>query len=131
MRTEVTNENIAQLKHRDIVIFALFCAKQVERKVNNIEAIKCMRVTELWLDGKATVEECMHAADTGYAANNIGYTTDCDYAAVNAAYIVYTTNAVYYAAYAADTKVNKVKQEEYLYELININEIVEQQLLGV
>jgi len=153
MRTEATKENIGLLSHKDKVRFALFCAKQIEQTVP--EAIACIRVVERWLDGKATADECRRVA---YAAYNAAAHANAAYAAYAAT--AHAANAVAaYAAYAAaanaaaDAAANaaanaaaaaytaaactarhrqeiKERQEVYLYELIYINEIVEQTLLN-
>ena len=80
---------------------------------------KTLETVELWLDGKATVEECKVTADAAYAAYTVAVayaayavaaaTADAADAAANAAAAAwyaayaaaYATNAAYYAANAA------------------------------
>ena len=99
-----------------------------------------MRVTELWLEGKASVEDCRRAADTHYADTHYAdthYAAAAYDAARTVTYAAYATCAVAYdaayaaytAVYAADAGARKQKMMEYLYELVYINEIAEQVLL--
>jgi hypothetical protein len=121
-------EYLKQLSHRDCVLFALFCAKQVKPTLP--EAIKAIEVTERWLEGKATREECRDAA---YAANAVvnaaAYAAYAAYAA-NAANAAYAAYAAAYATYATDATALKEAQMEYLYELLYVDEIFEQKVLG-
>ena len=67
----VTQKMLQKLNHKDQVRFALHCADQVKDKWKDIpEAVTAVAVTELWLEGKATSEECKLAANAGYAAAN-------------------------------------------------------------
>jgi hypothetical protein len=131
MKTEVTVDNISKLSRKDIVRFALFCAKQVDSKAP--EAIACINVVERWLDNKATSDECRaaahaaFAADAAYAAYAAARAAahaaaDAADAAANAA----NTTAYAAAAYSTDAQ---VAQEQYLYELLHIDDIIEQTLL--
>ena len=129
MKTKVTVDNIKLLSHKDIVRFALFCTKQVDSKTP--EAIACIRVVERWLVGKATSDEC-HAA-AAVASANAAYTAyAAAHAAVHVAAAAYAAAAAAtraaYAANAAHTA--RAAQERYLYELLNINDIIEQTLLA-
>ena len=131
-RTEITKKNINLLLHKDKVRFALFCAKQV--KQTKLEAIECIRIVELWLDGKATMDECRAAATAAYYAvyaANVASHVSVYATAYTAAYAVTDAHrsTAYATRYASNTKHEVIKQEEYLYELIHINEIVEQILL--
>jgi len=143
MKTKVIRENIKLLSHKDKVRFALFCAKQVVQPTGIPEAHKCIRVVELWLDGKATTDDCKRAAYTAdavaanyaaHAATNVAYAAYAANAnaATNAAARAAACTAYACTAYAAnDTAASSVRpaQERYLYELIYINDIVEQVLL--
>ena len=137
---EITREDLKPLNHRQKVVFALFCANQVYDKWKNIpEAVKAIEVTEKWLEGKATAKECKAAANAAYA----GYAAAVYAAANAAANAAYATNAaagatyavagaVYAAANAAAyaNKQQAIKeQHKYLYELINIDKILEETLL--
>jgi len=156
MRTEVTEENIGLLSYRNKVQFALFCVKQAIHLTDSHEAHKCVDVLELWLEGKASADECMNASVDANGSNkvhaipNTHNNATAAYYVVNAAYYAayataiipssYTTYATYTAANHVVTAIDQVfdysasvtrkQQEAYLYELIHINEIVEQTLLG-
>ena len=165
---ENRKKNINKLSHKDKVRFALFCARQVEHIWKSVpEAVEAVKVTELWLIGKATSEECSaNAADAAdaatyaaaYAAANAAYAANAAayaavaytaYAAANAAAdaaadaadaVAYTAYAAAYAAVAytaaadaadaatyADTK---IEQMEYLSDLLHLDSIFENVLLG-
>ena len=163
---------IEQLSRKDKVRFALFCAKQAIHLTKAPEAKECIRVIELWLDGKASADDCERAANAAtYAANTANtatHATHAAHAAANAAHAAHAATAAAYATYAATNTANtantatyavratayanaataatayaaayataaataadiKQTQMRYLYELINIDSIVEQTLLG-
>jgi hypothetical protein len=137
MRTKATIYNISKLSRKDIVRFALFCAKQANSKAP--EAIACINVVERWLDNKATSDECRAAANATFAAD----AADAAYAAADAAdATAYATayaaascaadaaaDAAYAAANAAARAAARTAQEQYLYELLHIDDIIEQTLL--
>ena len=88
-----TNEDLLKLSHKFQVSFALFCANQVKHFWKDIpEAVKAIEITERWLVGEATKEECASAA---YAAD-----------AANAAYAAAAASAAAYAAYSAASAAN-------------------------
>ena len=65
----ITKADLKLLSHKDQVRFAIFCVKQVEGQWKAIPAcVKATATVELWLEGKATAEECRSAADAAYAA---------------------------------------------------------------
>ena len=170
---------IDQLSRKDKVRFALFCAKQAIHLTEAPEAKECIRVIELWLEGKASADDCERAANAYIAyANHAAHAyiaaahaahaaaaaahaatainaaataaraaahaaTNAAYAAAYATYAatatVYAnaataaaTAAIYAATYANTANTADIKQAQmrYLYELINIDSIVEQTLLG-
>ena len=88
MLNRVSKEELQKLSHKNQVRFALFCAKAVSHLNPNHEAQLAIRTVELWLDNKATVEECKKAADAGYAgAYAAADATDyASYAGAHAAY---------------------------------------------
>ena len=122
---QITSKELKLLSHNFQVRFALFCAYQVEDKwINTPEAVEATRITELWLDGKASNEECKvtakaaaHAANAAYAATyaaaNAAYAAA--YAANAAANAVYATNAAnaVYAAASATNAANAVYAAAY------------------
>ena len=126
--------SIETLSHKDQVQFALFCAKQVIHLTGNPGAYECIRVVELWLEGKASVEDCGRAADTYYATTAAIYVAAnaAIYAAACAANATYAPSAAYAAAYVVMRNAPiGCKIEQYLYELMHIDEIVEQTLLAL
>jgi len=136
-KTRVTRDNIGQLAHRDKVRFALFCVKQGEHLIKRSEVHKCIELVELWLKGEVSVEECEVAArvvnNLEIAPSNI--ITAAYYAAnsvsVGGSVLTSTTYAYYTAVNTTYvSNITKGEQEAYLYELIHINEIVEQVILG-
>ena len=115
--------DIQLLSNKDVVRFALFCARQVEDDWKGIPECKAaIEVAERWLEGKATKEECKDAAYAAYAA------------AAYAAYAYAAANAAANAAFAAAAYANKEKtvgeQWEYYNELLHFDEIAEKALLG-
>ena len=110
MKQQITKEDLAKLAHREQVAFAIFCAKQVYHLVEekHKEAVdKCINITERWIVGEATSEECGEVADATYTA-----TADAAYAAANATYAAaYTAYAVYADAYAASAAYNAAKNK--------------------
>jgi hypothetical protein len=152
-RSKVTVGNISKLSRKDIVRFALFCAKQADSKAP--EAIACINVVERWLDNKATSDECRAAAScaaraaahaaaraaavyayaAAHAVARAAARAAAHAAAADAAYAAASANAA--AARAANDAANdaasaadaQVVQEQYLYELLHIDDIIEQTLL--
>ena len=56
------------IPHRSQVMFAVFCAMQVEELWNDsVTCIAAISTIERWLEGKATAEECRAAAYAAYA----------------------------------------------------------------
>ena len=81
--------------HRELVRYALFCARSVEHLWNEDRRPVlscCLDTVDRWLAGEATAEECQRAAGVAYAS--------ADILAVHAAYAA--ADAAYAAAYAAD-----------------------------
>ena len=125
----VTNEELNKLPHKYQVMFAVFCVEQVTKYLDDKTrelALKAIAVTKLWLEGKASVEDCMKAADAAYAAAyaaDVAYAAYAAYAAAYVAYAAYAADAAD-AAYAADaedaSKEIIVKEQwDYYYELLN------------
>ncbi len=81
--------------HRELVRYALFCARSVEHLWNEDRRPVlscCLDTVDRWLAGEATAEECQRAAGVAYAS--------ADILAVHAAYAA--ADAAYAASYAAD-----------------------------
>ena len=151
---QLQNTDLEKLSHNFQVKFALFCAKQVIGLVKSKNRQICenaILITEKWLEGKATAEECKTAAyaaanaaaDAAYAAayaaaNAAAYAADAADAAANAAAYAAANaaadaaNAAYAAADAANASLNKeqsIKEQwDYYNELLffdkNFEEIV-------
>ena len=70
---QLSKSNLSLLSHRNQVVFALFCAKQVYHLVrleDKAVVDACISTIELWFEGKATKEDCRaaaYAADAAYA----------------------------------------------------------------
>ena len=78
---------------RFLVRFALSCARDVEEYDKTNKSKECNDITQLWLNGKTTVQE-IKAASAAYAASAT--------ASASASYAAYAANAAAYAAYAAN-----------------------------
>ncbi len=134
---QLTREEISKLPHRKQVMFALFCAEQVTHLLNKdtkVSALKAIEVTKLWLEGKATLEECRAAAHAAcaaaYAADAAAYAAayaaDAD-AAAYAARAAYAADAAAYAADAAAEDRDKLIKEQHNYynALLNLDKYAE------
>ena len=75
---------------KEIKLFAIFCARQVQHLMTDSRSIRALDVAEDYVNGKATREELDAAADDAYDA-----TADADdaYSAANAAYAAATYDA--------------------------------------
>ena len=110
----ITTSELEKLSHRDQVRFALFCANQVIHLTDIKEGKVAIEVTERWLEGKATKEECKTAtyAYAAYTANAATY-----------------ANTATYATYAATLAVNAAKNIEK--EIAWQTDLIISYLLGV
>jgi len=121
----LTRKELSLLPNHKQVRFAIFCANQVIHLVptEHMEVcLKAINAAELYLEGKASKEECGVAANIAYVAAY--YAIYATYYAANAAAsaaadAAYTTAAAYYAAanaaasaayYAANAASTKEKQ---------------------
>ena len=153
-----SQQDLSKLPHTLQVYFALICAKQVAHLVKPEHKVACdkaLETAELWLDGKATAEECKTAANAAYAAYAAAYAAAANAAADAAAYAAYAAayaaaatadaayaanaaaNAAAYAAYAAyaytaDTDKQAIIEAQWVYykELLAFETIVEDVLLA-
>jgi hypothetical protein len=58
----ITGEELSELSHKDQVRFALFCAYQLKDNwLRKDYCEKAINVVELWLEDKATTEDCVRA----------------------------------------------------------------------
>jgi hypothetical protein len=65
----ITEEKLQELSNKDQIRFALFCANQVIGVWScEPDFVNAIKLVELWLEDKATVEEC---ADAARITNNI------------------------------------------------------------
>ena len=122
-------------------MFALFCAEQCRDKWKHVpEAVRCIELTELWLDGRASSEECRvaaayvvaHADYADYAAYAAAYATAhaVANAANAAAYAAAGANAAYRIINSSEDKDKTIKEQWECYDnLLHFDEIAEQMLL--
>jgi hypothetical protein len=133
----ITINNLKGLSHKDQVRFALFCAYQIKSKWENIpSSVEAIRLTELWLEGKATVEECCFIAGV---AGTDAFMFNANIAASSAAYAVGSgapwANAcdsaisANYGIFLDSISIIK-EQWKYFYELRDFDKIAEQILLN-
>jgi len=95
-----------ELSHKNKVRFTLFCAKQVKHLIDSKEAMQAIDIVELFLEDKATAEECRKAANTVYIASNTtyaAYAAAASAATIAAAYTAASLTASYATAAAAYT----------------------------
>jgi len=122
----LSKAKIVLLSKQDRITFAFFCVKQM--KVPNKEWGDCVRVIERWLAGDATVGECKLAA----TAAGVYYITNYPISKVTGGIHNCSTRLCEFIMLEASMVSPSVaiKVEEYLHELVHINEIIEQELLG-
>jgi hypothetical protein len=117
--------------------FALYCANDVKHLMDN-EALRVLEVTQLWLKGKAAIQEVRDAAYVAYNAS----ANSAEYAATYASYTAYDTafaaadaadNAAFYAAASAADAANKDERKiqqyynkfnEMLNELSGVEKVI-------
>ena len=96
---------LQKLPHKLQVEFALYCAKDVQhlaREKDKAVVGNVIRVTELWLIGKATADECFDASSAVSSAASSAVSSAVSSAASNAAYVAsYAAHVPSYAAHAA------------------------------
>ena len=142
----ITRQEVQKLSHNFQVRFALFCTYQVKDRWDKTPScIEAVKIVELWLDGRASSEECRvaaHAADcavgsvggvvvsyTAFAAANVSNAGACaaDY---NAGACACTASAAA-GGYAGTSKDKVIKEQwDFYNELLHFDEIVEKALLG-
>jgi hypothetical protein len=114
---QITEELISKLSHKDQVRFALFCANQTREfwYGSNVYETTC-KLVELWLEGKATIKECINASNAcygecnSYSNGNKTLTND----------FVYAGRAILYAAQS----VNETHYTNTHVELVSTNTIM-------
>jgi hypothetical protein len=134
MSNIVSKEELQKLSHKDQVRFALFCANQIKNKwESNSACIKAINTVKLWLDNKATAEECRAATRNAHAvaAVSTNAAAFAAYATVSANYadtVAYAAadTAAYAAADATDMR---RQQREYYNDLRYVNENFEKIIL--
>ena len=109
----ITRQDLEKLNHHKQILFACFCAEQVIHLVAEADKPVCLKAIQtayLFLEDKATQEECRVAAAANaaaYAAASAASAASASTAyAADAAYAAY---AAYAAAYAAPNKKDKAK----------------------
>jgi hypothetical protein len=133
----ITVNNLKGLSHKDQVRFALFCANQVKDKWKHIpSSVEAIRLTELWLEGKATTDDCWFIAGV---AGSDAFRLGANSAAASAAYTVDSIapwanahSAAISANYDISVDMAGIIQEQwgYFYELRDFDKIAEQILIG-
>ena len=115
----MSQEDLSLLSHNFQVRFALFCAYQVKDKWDKIpECYKAIRVVSLWLEGKASSEECRAAAFAAdcnancYGGHVAGYVAFAAVDAVHAANC-YGSYVAGYVAFAAVDAVHAAMNAGY------------------
>jgi hypothetical protein len=103
---QISKEDLEKLNHNKQILFACFCAEQVMHLVKESDKEVCLRaikVAYLFLEGKATKEDCQVAASTAYAsaAFAAAYASASAAFAAAAAYAAYAASAAAYAAASA------------------------------
>ena len=117
------------LKHEFQVRFALFCTYQVKDRWDKTPScIEAVKIVELWLEGKASSEECRAAGlAADYAASGVVVSFTA-FAAANVSNAgAYIANA---ADYAASNLAEILEQWDFYNELLHFDAIVEKALLG-
>jgi hypothetical protein len=130
-----TKSDLQKLCHFSQIYFAIFCAEQVFHIIKQEHQPTCRQaidIAKLFIEGKATKEECKVAADAAYATANAAYAA---YAAVDAAAnaATYVAEAATYAAYYAALKdKHSIIKAQWVYykELLAFETIIEDVLLA-
>ena len=136
---KVSRDSLQMLPRRERVMFALFCAEQVKHLSGKDKesAVYCIKMVKLWLEGRATREQCRAAVVTA----NITGSANAAYAAV------YATNAIahddasaIYAEYASAAVVAYITsdaaiiaqlikaQQDYYDCLLNLDKYAEEMI---
>jgi len=158
---QIEREDLELLPNHKQIRFAIFCANQVIHLVPTEHMEVCLKAigcAELYLEGKASKEECWVAANAAYAAaanaanaayyaanaaanaanaaNAAADAADAAYAADAAAYAADAANAAYaaayYAVYANPSKERQavIEAQYHLYDqLLNEDRIFEEIVL--
>jgi hypothetical protein len=139
-----TQSDLKKLCHFSQIYFAVFCAEQVFHLVKPQDQPVCRQaidIAKLFIEGKATKEECRIAADAAHAAAYAAYAAvhAADAAAAHAAYAVDAAYTAAHAAANAATAANAAAKDKqaiieaqwaYYNELLAFETIVEDVLLG-
>ena len=109
-------------RDKEIRLFAVWCARQMQHKLSDERSIKALDVAEAYAWGKATREELKVAA----AAADAAYAADAD-AADDAAAAYAAVAAAYTAAYAAaDAAAYAAADAAQAEELLRVCQAIEQ-----
>jgi len=96
----VSNHSISLLPHRFQVMFAMFCARQVEFLWGDFpQYVKAIKMVEGWLDGEVSIEECKEHCY--FLAGYTEHTSEILYAMAAVYGTLKTTWDPFYASYAA------------------------------
>ena len=145
-----SQDDLSLLSHRFQVMFALFCARQVENKWKDVkESVEAVEIVERWLEGKVTAKECASAAHAAYASAHAtsAYAAYASAHAASASVYASTSAYAYASAYAsayaasaasatyasASTSIGRKEliksQWKYYNELLHFDDIAEKTLL--
>jgi hypothetical protein len=94
---EINEKLLCELSHKDQIRFALFCANQTREFWYDSKIYEnTYKLIELWLEGKATVQECLDAGNACYNECNLygNRTLTGDF--------IYAGRALLYAAQAVE-----------------------------
>ena len=158
MRRQIEQQELRKLKYEHQVRFALFCAYQVKDKwAKSPECVSAIEMVELWLQGRASSEECMVVAVAAHEANaaiarTATYSSNAAYATVESAiasarfaktdglgggWAGYAASSardvVFYTIDGSSVKaIDEVIKEQwdYYHELLHCDAIAEKALLG-
>jgi hypothetical protein len=98
---EINEELLCELSHKDQIRFALFCANQTREFWYGSNVYEnTYKLIELWLEGKATVQECLDAGNACYDECNLygnkTLTNDFIYAGRALLYAAQAVHETYY-----------------------------------
>ena len=132
MTIYVCSKLLSKLSHKDQVRFALFCDYQVKNEwEKSIKVKKAIELVELWLEDKATTEDCevflgreRNMDQYPYSISTLtSYHLSAEYARGASDYVL--------AAFVYDYKRKDIikAQRKYLNELLYVDDILEKIIL--
>ena len=134
---QITKDDLLKLTHKQQVQFAIFCAEQVfhlNSDKTRDKARKAIDTAKLWLEGRASQEECRAAAyaaayaTAAYAAAYAAYAAAYAAAAYAAADAAAANTAADAAAAAEDKQTIVEEQWDYYDNLLNLDKYAEEMI---